>query len=68
MQSLEAVMQRVQESPGSANLLRDRISAAEQAGVRQPLISAARAMEQKLLLSEVAICTHSQKRAGPAEH
>lgn len=53
MQSLEAVMQRVQDRQGSITLLQDRIAAAEQAGVWQSLIGAARALEKQVLLSEV---------------
>lgn len=54
MSSLEAAMQRVQEGQaGNHNVLRDRIAAAEQAGVKEPLISTAKALETKLRLSEV---------------
>lgn len=67
MQGLETMMQRVQDSQARVVLLSDRIAAAEAAGVKQPLISAAKALETKFLLSEACSETAHIDRAWSAD-
>ena len=53
VQNLEAIMQRAE--PDNLHMLRDRVAAAEQAGAGTQLLRSAKALERRLLLTEVRL-------------